>query len=257
MIKKMIIILINLFLFACIDIITEEEFYESIHLEKSGWVEFYENNVGENIELNQNFTIQVWFSSQELLDLEAPCIANINNELWDLAVFRNPNVNNLLMIYLNQELASEIEITEVDFDNKNNFYLLSIVVENTSISIYLNEALIFQESVESNQNQKLIVGANKYENSISNLWYGYVDEIRIWNEALHDSVITFHNQYKYKISSSYDDNYLESLIGLWDFRLNTEGESPTNIFQEINEYNTYSIIYTFGNTTNEFSTNGR
>ena len=161
------------------------------------------------------------------------------------------------MIYLNQELASEIEITEVDFDNKNNFYLLSIVVENTSIYIYLNEALIFQESVESNQNQKLTVGANGYENSISNLWYGYVDEIRIWNEALHDSVITFHNQYKYKISSSYDDNYLESLIGLWDFRLNTEGESPTNIFQDINEYNTYSIIYTFGNTTNEFSTNGR
>ena len=43
-----LMILINFFLVSCIDIITEEEFYESVHIEGSGWFEFYENGEFEN-----------------------------------------------------------------------------------------------------------------------------------------------------------------------------------------------------------------
>tara|TARA_B110001454_G_C12697462_1_gene425100 strand:- start:230 stop:1003 length:774 start_codon:yes stop_codon:yes gene_type:complete len=257
MIRIYSIILINLFFISCIDLITEEEYYESIHLKQTGWLEFYENTVEENIQLEQNFTFQVWFSGQALSELNAPCILTINDEQWDLSIYRNPNVNNLLMIYLNQELTAEIEIENVDLDNENNFYLLSVVIDNQTISIYFNESQVFQDTINDSNNPTMIVGAYKMDNAISNLWYGYIDEVRLWNESLTASIINFHNEYKYKVSSSYDDEYLDALIGLWDFRVNTIGDSPNNTFQDINEHNTYTIIYNLGSTSSELSTNGR
>ena len=99
MIRKFYILLINLFFISCIDLITDEEFYESIYLNKSGWFEFYENNQNQNISLPNYFTFQIWLSGNSDLDLEAPCILNINNTYWDLAIYKNSNSNNFLMIY--------------------------------------------------------------------------------------------------------------------------------------------------------------
>ena len=257
MIRVCLILLINLFFISCIDLITEEEYYESIHLKQTGWLDFYENSVEENIQLEENFTFQIWFSGQELSGLEAPCILTINDETWNLSIYRNPSISNLITIYINEELISEIEIENIDLDNENNFYLLSAVIDEQNILIYFNDSLIFQDTTNETINPTMIVGAQKINNSISNLWYGYIDEIRLWDEALADSVINFHNQYKYKVSSSYDDDYLDALIGLWDFKINTIGDSPSNTFQDVNEHNTYTIIYNLGTTSSELSTNGR
>ena len=257
MIKKNIIILINLLFISCIDLIIKEEYYESIHLKETGWLDFYENTASENIQLGENITFQVWFSGQELSTLEAPCILNINDDTWNLAIYRNPNISNCITIYINQELISELEIDNIDLDNENNFYLLSVVLNEQDMNIYLNESLIFQDTVDNNNNPTMIVGAQKINNSISNLWYGYIDEVRLWDIALADSIINFHNEYKYKVSSSYDDYYLDELIGLWDFKVNTIGDSPSNTFQDVNEYDTYTIIYNLGTISSELSTNGR
>ena len=257
MIKIYIIILINLFLTSCIDLITEEEYYESVHLKQTGWLDFYENSIEQNIQLEENFTFQIWFSGQELSGLEAPCILNINDDTWNLAIYRNPNVSNRIAIYMDQELINELEIESMDLDNGDNFYLLSVIIDEQDINIYLNDSLISQGTINNTSNPTMIVGAQKIDNSISNLWYGYIDEIRLWDEALADSVINFHNQYKYKVSSSYDDDYLDALIGLWDFKINTIGDSPSNTFQDVNEHNTYTIIYNLGTTSSELSTNGR
>ena len=59
---------------------------------------------------------------------------------------------------------------------------------------------------------------------------------------IYQYVIEFHNQYKYKVSSSYEDDYLDALIGLWCFRLNVEGETASNIFRDENDSNNYSIL---------------
>ena len=252
-----LIIGFSFLLTSCIDIITEEEFYESIYLQNSGWFEFYENTPGSDLNVNQNYTVQLWFSGTQLADLEAPCILNINDPDMNLSIYRNTNINNQLTIYLNEQLAGEINIENTDFNNENNFYLLSVVIDNQMLSVYFNQNQIFQENINQSLNPTFIVGAKKSNNAISNLWYGYIDEIRIWNESLSQEIIDFHNQYKYKVSSSYDDNYLESLIGLWCFRLNTEGETASNIFRDENDNENYSILYTYGSLSNELSTNGR
>ena len=257
MIKIYSIILINLLFISCIDLITEEEFYESIHLKQSGWLEFYENNIEQNISLGENFTFQLWFSGQDATNLDASCILNINSDSLNLSIYKNQNAANHLMIYINETLYDEIEIENIDLNNENNFYLLSVIIENQTMTIYFNSTLIFEESINEINDSQIIVGALKIENSISNLWHGYVDEIRLWNDALTSDIIEFHNQYPYKVSSSYDDEYLDYLVGLWDFKINTVSDKPDNIFQDINQNDLYTIIYTLESMSNELSTNGR
>ena len=83
-----LIIGFSFLLTSCIDIITEEEFYESIYLQNSGWFEFYENTPGSDLNVNQNYTVQLWFSGTQLSDLEAPCILNINDPDMNLSIYR-------------------------------------------------------------------------------------------------------------------------------------------------------------------------
>ena len=94
---------------------------------------------------------------------------------------------------------------------------------------------------------------------MTNLWYGYIDEIRLWETSLTQEVVDFHYEYPDKVSSSYNEQYLEHLMGLWDFKINTLGEdNPSHIFQDINDYQMYTILYTSNTgTQNELSTNGR
>ena len=102
-----------------------------------------------------------------------------------------------------------------------------------------------------------IVGANLENDYPENLWYGYIDEIRLWDVALQDSIINFHNINPHKISSSYNDQYLTNLIGFWDFRIDMEQESFSNIFQDIYQNPIFINLFTLDSAINKMSQNGR
>ena len=239
----LIILIINTFFLSCIEIIksSDEEYYESVHIEGGGWFEFYQNSEIESLELNDNFTFQLWFSGQEQTDNDATCIASLKGNTSNISLYRNPNINNIMMIYNNEDLIKEVALDTIDFSEKENFYLLSIVKDENEIRMYLNDNQIMENEstpliIENNEPIELIVGATiNSNNNPENLWYGYIDEIRLWNIALHDTIIDFHSQYPTKISSSYNDSYLESLDGLWDFRIDMSEQSIDNMFQDIDE----------------------
>ena len=260
-----IILIISYVLFSCIDVIksSDEDFYESVHVQGGGWFEFYQNNETEILELNDNFTFQVWFSGQEITSNEAPCIVSLKGIESNLAIYRNPNINNIIMIYYNEELIKELNLDIIDLSHKQNFDLISIVKDGTEISLYLNENKIMEDEstpliIQSEEIIKPIIGAKINDNNNpENLWYGYIDEIRLWNIALHDTIITFHNQYPTKVSSASNDTYLSALNGLWDFKINTSENNISNIFQDINDNLNYTIIYTLESMSNELSELGR
>jgi len=167
------------------------------------------------------------------------------------------------MIYYNEELIKELNLDIIDLSHKQNFYLISIVKDETEISLYLNENKIMEDEstpliIQSEEIIKPIIGAKINDNNNpENLWYGYIDEIRLWNIALHDTIITFHNQYPTKVSSASNDTYLSALNGLWDFKINTSENNISNIFQDINDNLNYTIIYTLESMSNELSELGR
>ena len=332
-----IILVVNFFLVSCIDMIksSEEEYYESVYLQGGGWFEFYQNSATESLELNDDFTFQVWFSGQEEYNDDAPCIASLKGNESNISIYRNPTINNMIMIYNNDELIKEIELDIINFDEYQNFYLLSIIKIQNQIIIYINDTSIKEtatvengvwdwldlnndnlyddgefepfideengmwdegeEFTDVNENGmwdegeefideengiwdegeefedngiplviindetiKPIVGAimNDDDNP-DNLWYGYIDEIRLWDIALRDSIINFHNQYPTKVSKEYNSDYLPSLNGLWTFRINISENNISNIFQDINDNLNYTIIYTLESMSNELSELGR
>tara|TARA_Y100000588_G_scaffold345466_1_gene392737 strand:- start:127 stop:897 length:771 start_codon:yes stop_codon:yes gene_type:complete len=254
--KISIIIYINLLLFSCIDLITEEEYYESILLKGSGWFEFYQNNQNENLNLSEQFTFQIWFSGDSTATTYAPCIINLNDDSNNLAIYKNPSIETNLMIYSNS-IFQEEKIDTLNLNNQNEFHLLSIVQDTSNVKVYINNILIFNQESTMTIDNIIVGGSLNTNNETENLWYGYIDEIRLWNTALTQNIITLHHEYKYKVSSSYDDVYLDYLIGLWDFRLNTIDETPVNIWQDINNHEFYTILYTVESMSNELSIVGR
>ena len=104
------ILIINIFLISCIDIIktSDEDYYESVHIQGSGWFEFYQNNENELMELDDNFTFQIWFSGQEEKGSDATCIVSLKGNESNISIYRNPNINNIIMIYNNDELVKEV-----------------------------------------------------------------------------------------------------------------------------------------------------
>ena len=332
----LIILVINFFLVSCIDMIksSDEDFYESIHMQGGGWLEFYQNSEIELLELNDDFTFQIWFSGQEETSNDAPCIVSLKGNQSNIAIYRNPNINNIIMIYDNEQLIQEVELETLDLSYNQNFYLISIIKIQNQITIYINDTAIKElETVENNiwdwidlnndnlyddgefesfideqngiwdqgetfidanendiydQAEEFIDGNNTYDlgeefedigvplviindetmkpiigaiinnnNNPENLWYGYIDEVRLWDIALHDTTINFHNQYPTKLSSSYNDHYLLALNGLWDFRINTSEDNINNIFQDVNDNLNYTIIYTLESMINNLSDIGR
>ena len=362
----LIILVINFFLVSCIDMIksSDEDFYESIHMQGGGWLEFYQNSEIELLELNDDFTFQIWFSGQEETGNDAPCIMSLKGNQSNIAIYRNPNINNIIMIYDNEQLIQEVELETLDLSYNQNFYLISIIKIQNQITIYINDTAIkelatvennvwdwidlnnnnlyddgefesfideqngiwdqgetfidanendiydqAEEFIDSNENgtwdegetfsdaneneiydqaEEFIDGNNAYDlgeefedigvplviindetmkpiigaiinnnNNPENLWYGYIDEVRLWDIALHDTTINFHNQYPTKLSSSYNDHYLLALNGLWDFRINTSEDNINNIFQDVNDNLIYTIIYTLESMINNLSDIGR
>ena len=384
--KKIIIILfINIFFFSCIDSIIDEKFYESIHLQGSGWMDFYQNSSDIKRSFNDNYSTQIWFSGQENSSESAGCILNVYDDDDDISIYRNPNISNHLMIYVNDILFEEVEIENLNLDNKNNFLLLSLIKEEDYIRLYINDMFILNECIvpiESlnlceingynwnaltshctyatsassdcvtkgicsdnqynnnedgcnsegscsnpiydNQNECInanicsdisydneeecnsqgemwdsatwnyantwsssnliwdskinlqlenaqisIGSAGNSNNDYANFWYGYIDEIRLWDIALSNENILFHNQYPNKVVESYESLEFNAIIGIWDFKINTTEENIPYQFQYINEDiddivvdddnddDEFIIIYNQGEQDNELSTIGR
>ena len=261
--KLYFIILIQIFFYSCIDIIIDEEFYESVHLQRSGWFEFYEDNQSEKLyfETNINSSIQIWFSGEEQLWEISPCILNVKGENNSLSIYRTLNTNNEIAIYLNDSLLQIVELESTDFNDETKFYLLSAVMNNGQFLLYFDNIALLDEPAEwDDPYYSYQIGTSfNEEDHVTNLWYGYIDEIRLWNTSLSQEIINFHYIYSDKVSSSYNEEYLEYLIGLWDFKINTQGEGNlSHIFQDINDYQMYTILYTSNTgTQNELSTNGR
>ena len=131
-----------------------------------------------------------------------------------------------LILNLLDSTGEESELSNlsesINFD-KENFYLLTAIINNTNTSIYLNDVMLLDNIQLTPDNSEIIIGSylDLNENP-NNLWYGYIDEVRLWDMALNSDIINFHNQYPDKVSSSYDDTYLDSLNGVWDFKISTQ-----------------------------------
>ena len=179
-----------------------------------------------------------------------------------LAVLRDPNNQHSITTIINSKISKH-DIAELDWSDPENFYLISFLFsDNSDVKMYINST-----SKDLNGNidltgEKLIISAlaNKEQTILENFWYGYIDEIRLWNTLLADSTIKFQSEHPDKLSENYRytingkeiNTYLDSLIGIW--RLNFE--EPNSVIEDDSGHNNDGIIYTLKGYTVELSNKG-
>ena len=284
--KKIFPFILILF-FSCTNLLINKTEYHSIELNGSSWIQVKQgSNYNEN-----NFTIQSWFSGSNNTEVTSTqTIFSMLNESGDIliGIFKDPVYTNKLNIWIDNENTTTIEVSD-ELSNIDSFNLISIrsdISDNEDnaglilIDIFINKTKIFSEetslTTEKLQNIDFIIGGKVSSNpnityqgqNRDSFWYGCIDEIRLWNIALADSIIQFHNDYPDKLSLEADndtyDTYLGQLSGLWRFYVvddevysTVPNDACTSIERLYNDNpcstDSEAIIWTRSDDTVEFS----
>jgi len=244
-----------LFLFSCIDLIIQEEIYNSLYFSGGSWIEFAEI---DSMKLESNdFTIQFWISGGDVDTNEAPAMFSLIDPYDNitLALLRDVNQKNSITTIINSVIGKQ-EYSGLDWSDSDNFYLISILFSDSKgIKLYIDSTQIFSsESLIDVVGNMLNIGAivNKTRTIRENFWYGYIDEVRLWNTRLADSTISFQSIHSEKLGDYYRYSYYDSLIGLWRFNLVT----PNTTIEDESDFNNDGIIYTLEGYSVELSEKG-
>ena len=244
-----------LLLFSCIDLMIQEEKINSLYFTGGSWIEFAKI---DSMKLESNdFTLQFWVSGGEVDTNEAPAIFSIidSTDEITLAILRDANQDNSITTIINSTVGKE-EYSWLDWSDPDNFYLISLLFSDSKgLKIYINDSnIINSESLIDVGGNKLNVGAivNKDRTILENFWYGYIDEVRLWNTLLADSTILFHYAHPEKLGDYYRYSYYDSLIGLWRFNW----DKPLYTIEDESDFNNDGIIYTLKGYSVELSEKG-
>jgi len=244
-----------LLLFSCIDLMIQEEKINSLYFTGGSWIEFAKI---DSMKLESNdFTLQFWVSGGEVDTNEAPAIFSIidSTDEITLAILRDANQDNSITTIINSTVRKE-EYSWLDWSDPDNFYLISLLFSDSKgLKIYINDSnIINSESLIDVVGNKLNVGAivNKDRTILENFWYGYIDEVRLWNTLLADSTILFQYAHPEKLGDYYRYSYYDSLIGLWRFNW----DIPLYTIEDESDFNNDGIIYTLNGYSVELSEKG-
>ena len=115
-----------LFLFSCIDLIIQEEIYNSLYFTGGSWIEFAEI---DSMKLESNdFTIQFWVSGGEVNTNEAPAMFSIidSNDNITLAILRDVNQKNSITTIINSAIGKQ-EYSGLDWSDSDIFYFFHLL----------------------------------------------------------------------------------------------------------------------------------
>jgi hypothetical protein len=252
---KLLKLLPVLFLFSCIELIIQEQIYNSLYFTGGSWIEFAEI---DSMKLESNdFTIQFWVSGDDANINEAPAMFSIINPNDDitLAILRDVNQKNSITTIINSAIGKH-EYNGLDWSDSDNFYLISLLFSDTTgLKIYINGSTILSSgSLLDVRGSTLNIGAivNKDRTILENFWYGYIDEVRLWNTRLADSTILFQYTHPNKLGDYYQYSYYDSLIGLWRFN----SDKPLFTIEDESDFDNDGTIYTRNGFSVELSEKG-
>ena len=302
-----ILIVIVLLLSGCSDmLIPENQQYKSIHLNSNGWIEIanqdYDCDNGLRA-FDNDFTFEIYFSGDDSNSdfagtifsligkktenfIDSNCNGEfddgeqdsngdgyINNDIDDefvvLAIQNDPTVENLLSFYVN-DTEQEVIFEGLNFNDPNEFHLLQITSDGSIINFYLDRELAYSKEADIMlQGSSLTIGSTLNQNNVSDIWPGYIDEVRLWNQILSDQLMNLHFESSGKLVETMQDSSICSLVGLWSFNYLEESiEITDDKCNEINnlyygvcdfdmcDYPLNGTLYTSPNSNVKFSRKG-
>ena len=252
---------------SCIDLITQKTLFNSLYFQGGSWIEIAPLDSMKMATTANDFTLQFWVSGGEVDTNKAPALFSIvdSTDKTILALLRDINKQDKITTVINTRVINS-DVNGLEWSDPENFYLISILFsDNSNVKIYVdsNAVSIDVEDKINLAGEILVVGAraNEKRTLLKNFWYGYIDEIRLWNTILTDSTIKFQSGHPDKLGENYRytdkngkeiDTYLDSLIGIW--RLNFE--EPHSDIEDDSAYDNDGIIYTLTGYSIELSKKG-
>lgn len=224
--------------------------YNSLYFKGGSWMEIA---IIDSMKLNQNandFSLQFWVSGGEMTTSDAPALFSLIDaqDSIKLALFRDRGSSNRITwttnSISNNEVIDDEYNNKLDWSDPDMFYLISLLFsDNQGIKGYFNDEIFLNipDNIEAGD-AKLMIGAriNDALTIRDHFWYGYIDEIRLWNTLLADSTIKFQYEHPDKLGDYYRQTYEDSLIGLWRFNLS----EPIFTIVDESEHGNDGIIYT-------------
>tara|TARA_B100000945_G_scaffold320106_1_gene329114 strand:- start:132 stop:1391 length:1260 start_codon:yes stop_codon:yes gene_type:complete len=130
---KIIYFIIFIF-YSCIDIIAPLNENHSLYFKGGGWVEIPQKSGDNDISvINNRFTLQFWVAGDSINTEESPALFSIVDSVENIifGFFRDPNNNNSIDIYINNELKTIDTLINqfdvLDWSRPDQFYLISII----------------------------------------------------------------------------------------------------------------------------------
>jgi len=251
---------------SCIDMITEFTFYNSLYFQGGSWIEIAPLDSMKMGDGSNDFTLQFWISGSDEYANDGPAMFSLidTQDTIKLALFRDSGKPNAINTIVNSVFIDTVinEPTwELDWTNDDEFYLISILFSDSlGIKGYINSTIFLDRNdLVKAGDAKLMIGtkANEERTILGNFWYGYMDEIRLWNTWLDDNTIQFQIEhpdkfgeyYRYTVDGEEVETYLDSLIGLWRFNLY---EATATVPDESSQVHN-GTIYTLPNYSVELS----
>ena len=243
--------------------------YNSLYFSGGSWIEVAKMDSMKLSTTSNDFTLQFWVAgSGDIFSNDGPALFSLidTEDSVKLALYRDSGAPSLITMEANSSII-DISREDLNWNAIDEFYLISILFsEANGIKGYLNDSLIFVDSDEliNVSDTKLMIGvkANKSRTILEKFWYGYFDEIRLWNTLLADSTIQFQYEHPDKFGAYYRytdtetglkiNTYLDSLIGLWRFNLS----APTAAMIDESGQGNHGTIYTLSNFSVTLSDKG-
>jgi len=176
--------------------------------------------------LTGNFTIEMWAAGNSILpDVARTLFMAGNNEGGnEIGIYQGPYDSSLVWVFVDDKLFGDFNIPDLDWRIKKMHHLCLIRVDNF-ISFYFDGILKRRKAISDLDldigSSNMLIGADYDPPSVNsnegNFWYGYIDEVRIWNKDLISTDVEFHYKNPDKLTRHFSEAGLDSLKGLWRF----------------------------------------
>ena len=119
---------------------TQKTQYNSLYFNGGSWIEIQQMDSMKMDPAANDFSLQIWISGGEVDTNEAPALFSLidTSDKITLALLRDPNNEHSITTIINSNISKH-EISELDWSNSDNFYLISFLFSNSSdVKMYIN-----------------------------------------------------------------------------------------------------------------------
>ncbi|NVM57595.1 MAG: hypothetical protein HWN51_05695, partial [Desulfobacterales bacterium] len=166
---------------------------------------------------------------------ESPALFMVGNdeggdEIW---LARIAGDSSMVYAFIGDAYAGAYSIPGCDWNDPDVFTQVVITYDGSIARIYGNGEYLGSWPLGVDLDIGLshaLIGADWDDlndtTTISNFWYGAIDEVRLWTKVLPTSEMAFRYQNPAKLTKNYSPTGLDPLLGLWRFdRRGSDGDT--------------------------------